>query len=56
MRFDGYIPGARWVRLAHFLPIAVAVHLAWNVVWRIYGQLWRSRELVEARRLMVAGA
>ena len=51
MRFDGYIPGARWVRLAHFLPIAVAVHLAWNVVWRIYGQLWRYASIDEARRL-----
>ena len=56
MRFDGYIPGGRWVKLAHFLPIAVAVHLAWNVVCRIYGQLWRYASVDEARRLLLAGA
>lgn len=55
LRFDGAVPEAHWRDFGRFLPIAIAVGLGCNVVWGLYGQVWRHASMQEARRLLGAG-
>lgn len=55
LRFDGSVPDAHWHDFGRFLPIAVSVGLGANVLWGLYGQVWRHASMQEARRLLAAG-
>jgi len=56
VRFGGRVPDEAWQQYLAFLPIAVAVYLVTH--WRagLYGQIWRFASVLEARRLLAAGA
>ena len=54
LRFDGSVPSPYWGSFRIFLPIAVAVHLAANTLFGLYGQMWRYASVQEARRLVLA--
>lgn len=56
LRFDGAVPHHHWTKFWLFLPTALAVSLASNWAWGLYGQLWRHASIHEARRLLMAGA
>jgi FlaA1/EpsC-like NDP-sugar epimerase len=55
VRFNGRIPTAYVERMFEFLPVVVAIHLAANLVWGLYGQIWRHAGAAEARRVVFAG-
>jgi FlaA1/EpsC-like NDP-sugar epimerase len=55
LRFDGSVPDAHWRDFGRFLPVAVFVGLAANVLWGLYGQVWRHASMQEARRLLASG-
>ncbi|MGH8773875.1 MAG: polysaccharide biosynthesis protein [Jiangellaceae bacterium] len=55
VRFDGTIPANYSERLFSFLPIVVVIHLAANLGWGLYGQIWRHASVAEARRVVLAG-
>lgn len=55
LRFDGKVPDHHWDRFWKFLPFGVALSLASNWVWGLYGQLWRHASIQEARRLLAGG-
>jgi FlaA1/EpsC-like NDP-sugar epimerase len=56
VRFDGDIPDEYSDRMFAFLPVVVGIHLASNLVWGLYGQIWRYASATEAGRVVVAGA
>ena len=56
LRFDGEVPTHHWNRFWGFVPLGVAVSLASNWAWGLYGQLWRHASVQEARRILLAGA
>ena len=55
VRFGGQIPATYSHRMFQCLPIVVAVHIASNLVWGLYGQIWRHASIAEARRVVLAG-
>jgi FlaA1/EpsC-like NDP-sugar epimerase len=55
VRFGGEIPPAYSRRMLECLPIVITVHLAANLVWGLYGQIWRHASVNEARRVVLAG-
>ncbi len=55
LRFDGAVPSKWWLALRLYLPVAIGVHLAWNAVFGLYGQMWRHASVHEARRVLSAG-
>ncbi|MGI8686893.1 MAG: polysaccharide biosynthesis protein, partial [Acidimicrobiales bacterium] len=56
LRFDGKVPSHHWRAFWGFVPLGVALSLASNWLWGLYGQLWRHASIHEARRLLMAGA
>ncbi|HET7486618.1 MAG TPA: nucleoside-diphosphate sugar epimerase/dehydratase [Acidimicrobiales bacterium] len=56
LRFDFRVPNHHWRQFWRFLPVGLAVSLAANWAWGLYGQLWRHASIHEARRLLLAGA
>ncbi|MGH2677418.1 MAG: nucleoside-diphosphate sugar epimerase/dehydratase, partial [Actinomycetota bacterium] len=56
LRFEGRVPGAYWAHFWSFIPLVVAVHLAMNFVFRLYGHMWRYASIEEARRVIGAAA
>ena len=56
LRFDGKVPPHHWHQFWGFLPVGLALSLASNCAWGLYGQLWRHASIQEARRLILAGA
>lgn len=56
LRFNASVPEPYRGRFPTFLAIAVAVHLASNGAWGLYGRVWRHASVQEARRLLAAGA
>jgi FlaA1/EpsC-like NDP-sugar epimerase len=56
VRFDGDIPDEYSERMFAFLPIVVGIHLTSNLVWGLYGQIWRYASAFEAGRVVLAGA
>jgi FlaA1/EpsC-like NDP-sugar epimerase len=55
VRFEGQIP-AHWTsQLWGYLPVIIAIHLAANLSWGLYGQIWRHASVPEARRIAFAG-
>jgi FlaA1/EpsC-like NDP-sugar epimerase len=55
VRFNGHIPGQYSEKLFRFLPVIVAVHLATNLLFGVYGRLWRHASVAEAARICLAG-
>ena len=55
LRFDGAVPDAYWRNFWQFIPIAAAIHLGSNLVFGLYGQMWRYASVREARRIAIAG-
>ena len=49
------MPHRFWNSFLRFLPLVIAVHLALNWVWQLYGQLWEHASVQEARRILLAG-
>src|SRR5687767_4914847 len=56
LRLDGVVAERWWLSLRLFLPVAAGIHLASNWVWGLYGQMWRHASILEARRIVLAGA
>ena len=56
LRFDGKIPAAYAERLLDLLPFMVAVVLGVGWCWGLYGQIWMHASILEARRVLLAGA
>ncbi|MGH9118781.1 MAG: polysaccharide biosynthesis protein [Acidimicrobiales bacterium] len=55
IRFEGHIPPTYSERMFEFVPVVVAIHLLANLVWGLYGQIWRHASVAEARRVVFAG-
>jgi FlaA1/EpsC-like NDP-sugar epimerase len=56
LRFEGRVPGEYWVDFWSFMPLVVAIHLAMNFLFRLYGHMWRYASIEEARRVIGAAA
>jgi FlaA1/EpsC-like NDP-sugar epimerase len=56
LRFDGAVPQHWWMRFWRFIPVAAFLHLVSNYLFRLYGPMWRYASVLEARRLVLAGA
>jgi FlaA1/EpsC-like NDP-sugar epimerase len=56
LRFEGWVPGRYWENYWRFLPLVVAIHLAANLLFRLYGHMWRYASIEEARRVIGAAA
>jgi FlaA1/EpsC-like NDP-sugar epimerase len=54
LRFDGAVPTAYWSSFKLFLPLAIAIHLAANALFGLYGQMWRYASVQEARSVVLA--
>jgi FlaA1/EpsC-like NDP-sugar epimerase len=55
LRFDGTVPHTSWNGFYRFLVVALVVHLGSNWAWGLYGRLWRSASIREARQVVLAG-
>ena len=55
LRFDGSVPGRYWDRFWAFVPLVVVAHLLANLLWRLYGPMWKHASVQEARRVLMAG-
>jgi len=56
LRYDGGVPSDSWASFLTFIPVALTVHLAVNMAVGLYGRMWRHASIVEARRVLGAGA
>jgi FlaA1/EpsC-like NDP-sugar epimerase len=54
LRFEGSVPSEFWNSFWTFTPLLVTVHLAANLVFRLYGHMWRYASVEEARRVILA--
>ena len=55
LRFDGKVPERYWHNYWRLLPAIVAIHLAANFVFGLYGRMWRYASVLEARRVLLSG-
>ncbi len=56
VRFSGDVPAGYSEGMFESLPIVVAIQLASNWAWGVYGHIWRHASVAEARRVVLAGA
>jgi FlaA1/EpsC-like NDP-sugar epimerase len=56
LRFGGTVPEVYWDRFWRFGAMAAILHLLANYFFGLYGQMWRFASVLEARRLLLAGA
>jgi FlaA1/EpsC-like NDP-sugar epimerase len=56
LRFDGSVPNEYWRNFWAFMPFALIGHVAMNEVCGLYGPMWRYASVLEARRIVRAGA
>ncbi|HEY7666799.1 MAG TPA: nucleoside-diphosphate sugar epimerase/dehydratase [Actinomycetota bacterium] len=54
LRFRGTIPAENWDRFWLLIPLVIAVHLACNYAFGLYGQMWRYASVQEARRIVAS--
>jgi FlaA1/EpsC-like NDP-sugar epimerase len=54
LRFEGRVPTRYWDNYWAFIPVVVAIHLAANLLFRLYGHMWRYASIEEARRVIGA--
>ncbi|HEX5937020.1 MAG TPA: nucleoside-diphosphate sugar epimerase/dehydratase [Actinomycetota bacterium] len=55
VRIDGQIPERFWLGLRGTLPLLIVLHLSANLLFGLYGQMWRYASVDEARRVVYAG-
>jgi FlaA1/EpsC-like NDP-sugar epimerase len=55
LRFDGSIPAGYWHSFWLFLPAVASLHILSNLLFGLYGQMWRYASVQEARRVVLAG-
>jgi FlaA1/EpsC-like NDP-sugar epimerase len=55
LRFEGRVPDRYWENFWLLIPLFVGLHLISNLVFGLYGQMWRYASIREARRVLVAG-
>jgi FlaA1/EpsC-like NDP-sugar epimerase len=55
VRIDGQIPERFWQGLRGTLPFLILLHLSANLLFGLYGQMWRYASVDEARRVVYAG-
>ena len=55
LRFGGAVPERYWQGFWSFGALAVLVHLLFNYLFGLYGQIWRYASVQEARRVLLAG-
>lgn len=55
LRFDGAVPAGYWNSFWVFLPAVTALHILTNLLFGLYGQMWRYASVQEARRVVLAG-
>jgi FlaA1/EpsC-like NDP-sugar epimerase len=55
VRYDLGVPADAWDGLRGFIPLAMAVHLAANLLAGLYGPVWAQASIREAQRVMAAG-
>jgi FlaA1/EpsC-like NDP-sugar epimerase len=55
LRFGGEVPERYWRGFWFFGSLAVVVHLLFNYLLGLYGQIWRYASVQEARRVLLAG-
>lgn len=56
VRFGGAVPSAYWRAFWVFAGVACLLHLLSNYLFGLYGQMWRFASVLEARRVLLAGA
>src|SRR5215470_3668998 len=56
LRLEGQVGDDYRPQFQRFLPLAVLVVLVANWSWGLYGQVWRHASVLEARRVVLAGA
>jgi FlaA1/EpsC-like NDP-sugar epimerase len=56
LRLEGQVGDDYQPQFQRFLPLAVLVVLVANWSWGLYGQMWRHASVLEARRVVLAGA
>ena len=56
LRFELLVPEGAWQGYLRFLPIAVVVQLLINRVVGLYGPVWQYASVLEAKRVLLAGA
>jgi FlaA1/EpsC-like NDP-sugar epimerase len=54
LRFEGRVPSRYWESFWVFMPLVATVHLATNLMFRLYGHMWRYASIEEARRVIGA--
>jgi FlaA1/EpsC-like NDP-sugar epimerase len=52
LRFEGRVPGRYWESYWLFIPLVTAIHLGANLLFRLYGHMWRYASVEEARRVI----
>lgn len=55
LRFDGAVPPGYWKSFWLFLPAVAFLHILTNLLFGLYGQMWRYASVQEARRVVLAG-
>jgi FlaA1/EpsC-like NDP-sugar epimerase len=54
LRFEGTVPAGYWGNFWTVVPLVVAIHLAFNFLFRLYGHMWRYASIQEAQRVIAA--
>jgi FlaA1/EpsC-like NDP-sugar epimerase len=54
LRFEGAVPSGYWGSFWSVIPLVVAIHLAFNFIFRLYGRMWRYASINEAQRVIAA--
>jgi FlaA1/EpsC-like NDP-sugar epimerase len=55
IRLEGKVDAGDWGRFWRFLPAILLIHVLCNVVYGLYGQMWRYASVQEARRVVLSG-
>jgi FlaA1/EpsC-like NDP-sugar epimerase len=55
LRFNGAVPDGYWRNFWTFIPLAAGIHLVSNLIFGLYGHMWRYAGVEEARRVGLAG-
>jgi FlaA1/EpsC-like NDP-sugar epimerase len=56
LRYELTVPGNEWSGFLRFLPFAVGLQLVVNRVAGLYGPVWQQASILEAQRILGAGA
>jgi FlaA1/EpsC-like NDP-sugar epimerase len=56
LRFDGSVPVPYWDNFWTLIPVITIVHLLANQIFGLYGRMWRYASVLEARKVLLAGA